>query len=160
MFVMPNAGGSVDGETARVIAAVLKEHRALRPLLDEVEQAAAAAREGRPGGLDLLHTTVWDLYLAVEDHLFLEEKELAPILDGLVAMKMILEHNEQRAALLELVEDSEAEIRPADELAAEAIAFVVAFRIDMDLEERGLATLATSPTRPSLDVRPDAAQRG
>lgn len=135
------------GEIAGVVAVVLKEHRALRPLLDEVEHAASAARARRDGGLDLLHTTVWDLYLGVEDHLFLEERELAPILDEDVAVKMILEHNDQRAALLELVEDSEAEIRPAAELPAEAVHFVARFRTDMVLEERALEMLAANARR-------------
>lgn len=125
---------------------VSKEHLALQRLLEQVERAASAARERRPGGIDRLHMTVWDLYLAVDDHLFVEEKYLAPILDEDGAARMIREHNDQRTALLALVEDSEADLRTAEELAAEAVELVVRLRSDMVLEEQTLATLAAPDT--------------
>ena len=127
--------------TATIMDLVAKEHRAIERLLEQVERAASAARDERMGGIDRLHAAVWDLYLAVDDHLFVEEKYLAPLLDKEAAGKMIHEHNDQRAALLALVEDSEADLRPASELASEAVEIVVRLRSDMVLEERDLAPL-------------------
>jgi hypothetical protein len=66
-------------DLAHVTARVVADHRALRGLLDEVEQAAAAAKTCRIEGLDRLHRAVWELYLAVDEHLVLEERDLAPI---------------------------------------------------------------------------------
>jgi hypothetical protein len=60
---------------------------------------------------------------------------------------MILEHNDQRAALLVLVEDSESDSREVVELAAEAIDFVLRFRTDMLVEERSLSVLVPNVTR-------------
>jgi hypothetical protein len=128
-------------EIATIMQLVAREHLALQRLLEDVERAANAARDRRPGGIEQLHASVWELYLAVDEHLFLEEKYVAPILGKEAAVQMILEHNDQRAALLVLVEDSEADLRAPEELAIAAIALVVRLRADMVIEERTLAPL-------------------
>jgi hemerythrin-like domain-containing protein len=139
-----------EGETPdpRSIAArVKREHGMLRALLDEVERASLFAERRHPGGLPRFRQAVWDLYLAFEEHLAMEEKYVAPILrvvdawGELRAVNMILEHNEQRRLMLELVEDTEVDAKDVDALVAEAMAFVNAFRQDMAVEEHSLASL-------------------
>lgn len=117
------------------------EHETIRRLLDDVERASTATKKRRSGGLDQLHQSVWNLYVAFDDHLHFEERELAPLLATAAASEdasrtMILEHNEQRAALLALVEDSESDAREPEALADEAMDVLVRFRIDMLREER------------------------
>lgn len=137
------AGTNVD---RRAIAGrVRRDHATIRTLLDDVERGCAAAQEGRAGAVDRLRGAVWDLYLVFVDHLAMEEAHVAPILRAHGArgeertVQMFLEHNEQRLAILELVEDAERDAKQPGELIAEATALVVALRKDMDLEERSLA---------------------
>jgi hypothetical protein len=54
---------------------------------------------------------------------------------------MILEHNEERSALLMLVEDCESDALATEALAAQADALVARFRSDMVHEERMLSGL-------------------
>jgi hypothetical protein len=138
-----------------VVACVLEEHQEIRQLLDEVERASGATKsraksraKSRDGdALERLHRAIWELYVALDEQLLFEERDLGPLLAALVpsgitvAQKMILEHNEQRDALLHLVEDSESDTRGAEALAEEARAVVIRFRIDMLLEERALSAL-------------------
>jgi hypothetical protein len=147
-------------DLAAVTACVLADHRALRVLLDEVERAASSAkrdvrrRQDGVGGLARLHEAVWDLYVAFDEHLFLEERDLSPVLAALrpsgedYARRMVLEHEEQRRALLRLVEDSETDDVGVEQLAGEAIELVVRLRTDMLLEERSLAPLVSSVSVP------------
>jgi hemerythrin-like domain-containing protein len=138
----------VDEPDARSIAArVKREHGVLRTLLDELERACLFAVRRREGGLARFRRAVWDLYIAFEEHLAMEEKYVAPILRGIDAwgetraLNMILEHNEQRRVMLELVEDTEVDAKDVDALVAEATAFLVAFGRDMALEDQSLASL-------------------
>jgi hypothetical protein len=140
-----------------VAACVLEEHREIRRLLDDVEEAAGATRS-RQRGFDCLHRAVWMLYVAFEEHLLFEERELGPLLAALLpagvvmARRMVLEHTEQRDALLRLVEDSESDAREAKALADEALETVIRFRVDMVLEERSLlAVVPSAPLRIEAD---------
>jgi DUF438 domain-containing protein len=133
-----------------VAARVLEEHRTIRRLLDELERASSFARNGRQESIAQLHKAIWDLYVAFEEHLLFEESDLAPLLRPAgedLARKMILEHNEERGALLELVEDSESDARETEDLAAEADALTSRFRSDMFHEERVLSTLVPGDDR-------------
>jgi hypothetical protein len=116
----------------------------LRRLLDELEQASASARSGERGGLARLHVVVCDLYLAFQDHLLFEERNLAPFLQsvaGDLARKMILEHNDERGAMLTLVEDSESDTLEAEALASQADDLAARFRLDMIHEDGVLSRL-------------------
>ncbi len=80
----------------------------------------------------------------------MEEAHVAPLLraggdDGeRRAVDMILEHNEQRRVILELVEDAERDQKALADLVLAATSLVGAFRIDMEIEESALAiVLAT-----------------
>lgn len=136
------------GDHARRVAArVSRDHATIRALLDGLERACAAAKARRAGGLDSFRRAVWDLYLAFEEHLQMEEADVAPILrragaagEGR-AVAMILEHNEQRRVMLALVEDTECDARHVDALVVDALGLVLAFGTDMVLEDRALAPL-------------------
>ncbi len=129
----------------RIVAArVSHDHAMIRVLLDLVERACTAAQQRHAGGLESFRTAVWDLYIAFDEHLAMEEADVAPILRGagplgeVRAVEMILEHNEQRRVMLELVEDTECDAKDVDALVAEALALLHAFRIDMTLEDRSI----------------------
>jgi hypothetical protein len=116
----------------------------MRTLLDGVERACAPAVIQRSGGTDALRVAVWDLSLAFVEHLAMEEADVAPVWrrEGPAgearARAMILEHNEQRRVMLELVEDLECDAKPANALVQQALALVRAFTVDMALEDRAL----------------------
>jgi hypothetical protein len=127
-----------------VAARVRLEHHVIRRLLDELEQASASARSGGPDGLERLQMVVWDLYLAFQDHLMFEERNLAPFLQSLaddLVRKMILEHNNERGVLLTLVEDSESDALGTEALTAQADDLVARFRSDMIHEDGVLSRL-------------------
>jgi hypothetical protein len=94
-----------------VVACVLEEHQEIRRILDDVERAGGATKSHQRDGLERLHRAIWELYVALGEHLLFEERDLGPLLGALLpsgitkAQKMVLEHNEQREALLRLVED-------------------------------------------------------
>jgi hypothetical protein len=144
-------------DLAAVASCVLEEHKEIRQLLDSVERAADATRASQRDALEALHRAIWELYIALDEHLMFEERDLGPLLSALLpsgtvmARKMVLEHNEQRDGLLRLVEDSETDACDASRLAEEALAFVIRFRIDMVLEERSLSALVPASGR--VDAR-------
>jgi hypothetical protein len=87
---------------------------------------------------------VWDLYLAFQDHLLFEERNLAPFLQSVaddLVRTMILEHNDERSALLTLVEDTESDALGIEALAAQAEDLVARFRSDMIHEDGVLLRL-------------------
>lgn len=139
-------------DPARIAARVRREHATIRTLLDDVERACALsqgpASGGDRGNASRLRRVVWELYLVFDEHLAMEEAHVAPILRERGgeprAVAMILEHNEQRRLILELVEDAERDEKPAADVVAEALSLVGAFRTDMDLEESALATVFAS----------------
>lgn len=139
-------------ERQRLAERVRRDHATIRTLLDDVERACAVVNEAQAGSQERVRRAVWDLYLVFEEHLAMEEAHVAPILRAFDArgeqraVAMILEHNEQRRSILELVEDAEREAKPAAELARDALALVIAFRTDMEIEESSLAVvLAETP---------------
>lgn len=142
-------GGHPDGAGAasRLAARMRRDHATIRTLLDDVERACARPDEGRVVAPERVRRAVWDLYLVFEDHLAMEEAHVAPLLRALDAhgeqraVQMILEHNEQRRVILELVEDAERDARQVSEVVVDALALVAAFRTDMEMEERSLAVV-------------------
>jgi len=133
------------GERDRLHARVRRDHATIRTLLDDIDRACAIVNEGRAGGDERVRTAVWDLYQVFNDHLAMEEAHVAPILRAFDArgeeraVAMILEHNEQRRVILELVEDAEGEAKHLDALVADALALVAAFRLDMEIEDQAIA---------------------
>lgn len=132
----------------RAIASrVRRDHATIRTLLDDVDRAGTAALERRTRSLDELLRSVWELYLFFEDHLAMEEALVAPILRARVpsgekrAVAMILEHNEQRRLIRELVDDTECDTKDIATLVAQAVGLVSAFRADMIAEDASLAVL-------------------
>lgn len=127
---------------APLIERVHRDHALLRTLFD----ALALTRDVRE-----LRAALWDLYLTFNGHLDMEEMRIAPLLRAGPAPEranaMILEHNEQRRVMLELVEDTECDAKEVDALVSEAVALVLAFRTDMILEERSLASLLADDPR-------------
>lgn len=126
---------------------VRRDHAMIRALLDETERAGAAALMRRAGGIDRFRGAVWDLFIAFDDHVAMEESNVLPLLrtldeqGGRRAMDMLAEHDEQRRVMLELVEDTECDAKEVDALVAQADALVLAFRDDMLVEERWLAAV-------------------
>jgi hemerythrin-like domain-containing protein len=144
------AGPASTMDAARTGARVRVEHGAIRTLLDDVERSASLALDGAATTLARLRRAVWQLYLLFDEHLAMEEAHVAPLLrasgpDGEArAVGMILEHNEQRRRILELVEDAERDEMPAMALIAEASSLVTTFRGDMEIEESSLASVFES----------------
>jgi hypothetical protein len=127
-----------------VVVRVLEEHVAIRILLDDLERASSLTKQGWRDGVAQLHEAVWRLYVAFQDHLLFEERNLAPLLRRAgedLARKMILEHNEERSVLLALVEDSESDVLEPIALASQAEQLAARFRSDMIHEEGTLARL-------------------
>lgn len=130
-----------------LLSRVQRDHATIRALLDAVERACAGSSNRQSAGLDSLRRAVWDLYIAFVEHLAMEEEHVAPILRSAGgagearAVAMMLEHNEQRRLILELVDDMERDAKEADALVVEALALVGAFNTDMLLEDRSLAPL-------------------
>ncbi len=144
-------------------ARVRRDHATIRALLDALQRACEVAKERREAGLDAFRRAVWDLYITFEEHLDMEESDVAPFLRssgraGVArAVAMVLEHNEQRRVLLELVEDAECDVKDVDALVAEATSLVDAFGADMALEDRSLALLLADGSSESSDVSPSPA---
>jgi hemerythrin-like domain-containing protein len=127
-----------------VAARVFEEHQTLQRLLDDLARASRVAREGRRDAVAQLRDAIWRLYVAFQDHLQFEERDLAPFLRSVgddLARKMILEHNEERTVLLTLVEDCESDALATEALTAQADALVARFRSDMLHEEGTLSRL-------------------
>lgn len=128
----------------RTFARVRREHGIIRTLLDDVERACSLAPNGTSEATTRLRQAVWDLYLVFDEHLAMEEAHVAPILRAFDAkgeqraVDMILEHNEQRRMILELVEEAERDAKGRTELVAAAISVVRAFRTDIEIEESAL----------------------
>jgi hemerythrin-like domain-containing protein len=131
----------------RLASRVRREHGAIRTLLDGVERACALANDGSSGSATRLRQAVWDLYLVFDEHLAMEEAHVAPLLRAFDvtgeqrAVEMVLEHNEQRRLILELVEDAERHATALAGLVKAAISLVQAFRTDMETEESALAVV-------------------
>jgi hemerythrin-like domain-containing protein len=131
----------------RIAARVRLEHATIRALLDGVDRACAVADDGSSGAATRLRQAVWDLYLVFDQHLAMEEAHVAPILRAFDvtgerrAVDMILEHNEQRRLILELVEDAERDETALADLVRAANSLVKAFRTDIETEESALAVV-------------------
>lgn len=128
--------------TSAVIGRIEREHATIRALLEQVERALGATETDADVGLQRLRSAVWDLRLAFVAHLDFEEAELAPLWqrsgEAMAAIAMVLDHNEQRRILCELVEDLESEVLELDALWARTTVLVLALRRDVAAEDRVL----------------------
>ena len=136
-----------------VAARIHLEHGALARLLDTVAEAPS---------IHALRAALWELFLQFNKHLDYEERELAPVLakgpDPQSATRMILEHNEQRRVLLELVDDAERDAFSEEDLLSRASRLVDTLRKDIAEEEAAFTPLTLhSRVEPQLGfVRPRA----
>lgn len=143
----PAADTARDHASAIVAARVRREHATLRALLDDVERAGVALRARRPGSMEELLRSIWELHLSFEEHLAMEEELVAPILRATLpfgemrADALLVEHNEQRWRLLELVDETERDSRSIDALVDLANELVTIFRADMLAEENNFASV-------------------
>jgi hypothetical protein len=134
-----------------VAARVSRDHRVICTLLDEIGRASTAALERRRPGLDALAAAVWKLYVFFEEHLSMEESEIAPLIRAhaqfgeLRADAMLVDHELQRRALLELVDETECDTQDIERLVARAAALAASFRSDILAEEAALRELGTLP---------------
>lgn len=127
---------------APLIERLRRDHALLRTLFD----ALALTRNVRE-----LREALWDLYLTFNGHLDMEETKIAPLLRAGPtperATAMILEHNEQRRMLRELVEDAERDTITEAQLRTRTADLIATLRVDMDQEEETLlgAPIASLP---------------
>lgn len=128
----------------RMAERVKRDHATMRALLDDVERGCRALEELRPSSVARFREAVWSLYVAFDEHLATEEGYFAPILRTVDAwgelrvVNMIIEHNEQRRIILELVERAENDDENLTALIAQARGLVSSFRLDMETEETSL----------------------
>lgn len=142
----PEATATLDEarDWPRMAERIKRDHATMRALLDDVERACRALEERRPESLVRFREAVWTLYVAFDEHLATEEGYFAPILRTVDAwgelrvVNMIVEHNDQRRVILELVERAESDVEDIAALLAQARGLVASFRLDMESEERSL----------------------
>jgi hypothetical protein len=131
-----------------VRARVLGEHRTLRAKLGHID-ALSTASPSPPSAATTreLGDALWDFSVLFEDHLAMEEADLAPLLRGIDAWgpvraeRLFDEHKQQREMLLALVDESVGETKTPTELAADARWLVAILRVDMTEEEHDLKRL-------------------
>lgn len=124
-----------------VRARILREHEEIRGLLDRLEQAVRALRDGDRGGLDEARTVRDALCARLFEHIDLEDAILAPALRDADAWgeeragELLRHHREQRGELTALGRMDE--IDPTV-LGARLERFVADVRADMRHEETAL----------------------
>lgn len=127
---------------AAVVARVEREHAVLRALLDDLERALSQHRRGAPEGIVRLRRAAWELHVTFDEHVEMEETVLAPLLrmrEGEArATAMILEHNEQRRVLCELVEDLESDVLDSRSADARTRELIDRLQHDIDVEDESL----------------------
>jgi len=128
----------------RMAERVKRDHAMMRALLDDVDRACRALEELRPQSLVRFREAVWMLYVAFDEHLATEDGNFAPILRTVDAwgelrvVNMIIEHDDQRRIILELVERAESDVEDLPALLAQARGLLTSFRHDMESEEESL----------------------
>ena len=96
-----------------------------------------------PESLPRFRKAAWTLYVAFDDHLTTERAISRHRQDGdawgeLRVVNMIIEHNDQRRVILELVEKAEVDVNDLSALVDQARALVSLVRLDMESEENSL----------------------
>ncbi len=144
------AGASTTEEIREIEARILGEHGTIRRALDRVAAGASSVlAEPSDQKTRDLEDAIWDLYIALDDHLVMEESELLPLLGRLDgpssprSRRLLEEHHLQRGLLLSVVDRTETGALDPERLAAVARRLVESFRADMEYEERDLADLCT-----------------
>lgn len=124
----------------QVKARVRGDHARLRDLLDSLERALQEQNDADPPeAASRLTDTIWKLFLILDDHLGMEERDLVPYVreaGGTVAVEHLQqEHREQRTALLAMVNECDAPTKSSAELADDARWLIGSLRKDMDRED-------------------------
>jgi hypothetical protein len=130
-------------------ARIEADHRRIQVLLDELQRTAEfASGPDAPENADRpLAAPLWQLFLAFDEHLVFEERNLVPLLvkAGVWAKAQVdslrEEHRAQRTILLALVDECDHRIKPAREVADDAAWLVRSLRKDIAQEEADLRAL-------------------
>jgi len=123
-------------------AKVRTDHACIRGLLDEL---AALAREHGAETAEApaarLTQVVWKLLLIFEEHMAMEERDLAPLFQRLdvwgtvQVRRMQEEHQQQRATLRGMVDECDGKTKSPSAILHDVRWLVESFRRDMDHEE-------------------------
>jgi hemerythrin-like domain-containing protein len=123
---------------------VLRDHVALRGMLDRIEHLAGAVDAGEPWRVAELRVCAEGLLEALESHMGWEDRYLAPALRDADAWgeereaRLRRDHVEQREVLRDALERLRDTARPALLVAHNLLELVALLREDMDEEERAL----------------------
>jgi iron-sulfur cluster repair protein YtfE (RIC family) len=142
----------------QIKAQVQAGHASLRIMLDDLDrqlsrsESSSMEQSVRAG----LSDSVWSLFLALDEHLNMEEHDLLPHLreaGGIAAIERIREeHHEQRTVLLAMVDKCEAAPTPTAKIVADVRSLVESLRKDMDREDLEIDRLAAAPFVPTAHV--------
>jgi iron-sulfur cluster repair protein YtfE (RIC family) len=147
-MTMDISGGS---PLIQIKARVQAGHAGLRAMLDDLDRQLAARVAGstEPSARVRLGDSVWNLFLALDEHLEMEERDLLPHLSeagGRDAVERIRgEHHEQRTVLLAMVDKCDATTRPMEDVIDNVRSLVGSLRKDMDREDLELDKLDLGP---------------
>jgi hemerythrin-like domain-containing protein len=124
----------------QVKARVRAGHAQLRAMLDQLERMLAQ----QPGPEEQSATSeltdaIWKLFLVLDDHLGMEERDLLPYLraaGGPPAVEHLQqEHHEQRTVLLAMVNECDAVSKSTANILDDARWLIGSLRADMDKED-------------------------
>jgi iron-sulfur cluster repair protein YtfE (RIC family) len=117
---------------------VRREHLDLRGLLGALDDAASRVVEQAPGAISELRAAVRVLDVSFRAHILMEETTLVPVLPEGAIDRLHREHAEQRAALLALASEVEADHGEPVRLADDARWLVRGLLRDMQEEDGAL----------------------
>jgi hypothetical protein len=121
--------------------AVLRQHKQLAQLFDELEQQAHAVIDGGVVDATPLDSALGIVLMRFSRHLDYEEAHLARWMPAAGRAALLSDHEEQRRRALGLVHDHDVFSDPRT-VAREALAFVHSLRKDIANEDVGLRALA------------------
>jgi hypothetical protein len=109
-------------------------------MLDSLERSLQEQTGGDPPEASShLADAIWRLFLILDDHLGMEERDLVPYVreaGGAFAVEHLQqEHREQRTALLAMVNECDSRTRSGAELADDVRWLIESLRKDMDRED-------------------------
>jgi iron-sulfur cluster repair protein YtfE (RIC family) len=121
---------------------VREEHGELRVMLGALDEAAARVLAHTPGALSELRAAVRALDVSFRAHLVMEETALVPVLSAEAVERLRRDHGEQRAALVAISSEVEADLKEPARLADDARWLVRGLLRDMQEEDSALSELA------------------
>jgi hypothetical protein len=138
------------------------DHMRLRDLLDTLEGSLQGPNGSNESPTCSLTDAVWRLFLALDDHLHMEERDLVPYLRetrGTAAVERLQqEHHGQRTALLAMVDECDKRTKSNADLADDARWLIESLRKDMDREDVEFERLAPEVPPPATSSSQTSAQ--